>query len=128
MASIEEISILQNRLKCLLIGNYKIYFEFSKLPYMIKVGDVGIIHAEVPLFITDFMDLVAKIEGKHIETLEPLLWGRERIEKDIDITGVNKIYCGHNILPEADDYGNHRMIDIDAYKNKSGKLCIEKII
>ncbi len=96
---------------------------------MIVIENTAIIHAEVPLFITDFEDLVAKIEDMHIDTLESLLWGRLRIEMDINkkVDGINKIYCGHNILPEADNYGNHRMIDIGAYQTKSGKLHIEKI-
>lgn len=108
---------------------YKIYFEFSKLPYMIKIGDVAILHAEVPLYIDEFSDLVAKIENMHIETLESLLWGRMRIERNIDkkVDGINKIYCGHSIVQEADDYSNHRMIDVGAYRSKSGKLQIEKI-
>lgn len=107
----------------------KIYFEFSKLPYLIKIGNNAIIHAEVPLFITDFDDLIAKIEAKHIETLISLLWGRERIENDInqEVTGIDKIYCGHSIVQEADNYANHRMIDIGAYQSKSGRLHIEKI-
>jgi len=108
---------------------HKIYFQFSKLPYLIKVGNTALIHAEVPLFITDFSDLEAKIENMHIETLESLLWGRMRIETDINkyVKGIKTIYCGHSILPEPDFYGNHRCCDLGAYQSKNGKLCIEKI-
>jgi len=107
----------------------EIYDEFSKLPYLIKIGNVAIVHAEVPLFIESFKDLVTKIEDRHIETLESLLWGRERIENDINkkVNGIDQIYCGHNILQDADDYSNHRMIDTGAFQSKSGKLHIEKI-
>jgi len=107
----------------------EIYDEFSKLPYLIKIGNVAIVHAEVPLFIESFKDLVTKIEDRHIETLESLLWGRERIENDINkkVNGIDRIYCGHNILQDADDYSNHRMIDTGAFQSKFGKLHIEKI-
>jgi len=107
-----------------------IYYEFSRLPYVIQIGsDVGLVHAEVPLFIDDWQDLVNKVNNMHIDTLESLLWGRMRIEMDINkkVSGINTIYCGHTPLPEADNYGNHRCIDIGACKTKSGKLHIEKI-
>jgi len=108
---------------------HHIYFQFSKLPYLIQIENVAIIHAEVPLFINSFSDLVEKIEEQHIDTLESLLWGRLRVEMDINkkVDGIGKIYCGHTPLPEADNYGNHRVVDIGSYKTKSGKLHIEKI-
>jgi len=37
------------------------------------------------------------------------------------------ILCGHSVLQEADDYGNHRMVDTGAYINEKKKLHIEKI-
>jgi len=107
----------------------RIYSEFSKLPYLIQIEDVAIIHAEVPLFIHTFSDLIDKIENGHIETLQSLLWGRSRIEQDINkkVDGIDKIYAGHAIVQKADDYANHRMIDTGAYQTKSGQLHIEKI-
>jgi len=98
-------------------------------PYIIQIGDIGIVHAEVPLFINGWDELLEKTEKQHIDTLISLLWGRKRIERDVNknISGIEKIYCGHSIVQEQDNYANHRFIDTGAYLKVENRLYIEKI-
>ncbi len=107
-----------------------LYQAFYQLPYIIQIGDnIGIIHAEVPLYIRQWSELINEVKSHSMDTLESLLWGRKRISYDINdrISGIDVIFCGHSITQEADNYGNHRNIDTGAYARKGSTLHIEKI-
>jgi len=70
-----------------------------------------------------------KTKKQHIDTLISLLWGRQRIERDINqkVSGIKQIYCGHSIVQEPDDYANHHFIDTGSYLKAENSLYIEKI-
>ena len=107
-----------------------LYQELSQLPYVIQIGDdIGIVHAELPLYIRDWSELINQVKSYSMDTLESLLWGRQRISYDINdvIAGIKIIYCGHSITQKADNYGNLRNIDTGSYARKETLLHIEEV-
>jgi serine/threonine protein phosphatase 1 len=107
----------------------EIYYEFSQLPFVIEIGDVGIIHAEVPLEMKSWDELLDSVEKQDIDTLESLTWERQRITKNVNekIEGIRKIFCGHSIVEEVKEMENHIFIDTGAYAKPNNPLTILKI-
>ena len=122
--------------------NYdKILDKIVELPYIIEIESksgkkVGILHAEVPPNISDWELLKRKvINSKSIDEqlnlfnrnidLEVLVWGNHRISKYRrqqhkqriypDIVGIDLIYVGHTIVPEAVLFEKHYYIDTGCF-------------
>lgn len=77
------------------------------LPYIIKVGDVAILHAECTL---------ASINDIGGEDTHMLTWGRSIINDGIaGIVGdIKHIVVGHSVVPKPVRVGNHVFIDTGA--------------
>ncbi len=107
-----------------------LYSAFIKLPLIIQIGkNIAMVHAEVPLEIKSWSEVKDKVMSQDPDMLDSLVWGRERVDKDInvDIAGISVIFCGHSIHQQAENYGNHRVIDTGAYAREENLLHIEKI-
>lgn len=112
--------------------------EISQLPYMIEIETptnrrVGIVHAQVPPMINDWLALKTMVETNDVDgaqlswfgPLFSLVWGRERIDKykaqqDKDrvypnIKNIDEIFVGHTILPDPVKHEKHHYIDTGAF-------------
>lgn len=108
--------------------------QFLELPYAISIetehGEVGVVHADIPnnYSWTKLLEKLSKNKVKKRE-LEALLWSREtyreycksiennELTKEYNVSGVHKVYVGHNIVPVPSLFGNLTFIDTGAYCN-----------
>jgi serine/threonine protein phosphatase 1 len=77
----------------------KIQARLARLPLAIQVGDVGIVHAEVPAGMDWEGFLEAMEGGEDPVALESALWGRERVEArdERGVRGVGRVFSGHTV-------------------------------
>jgi serine/threonine protein phosphatase 1 len=82
--------------------------EADKLPNGIRVGDIGVIHAECPL--CDW-DLLAIDQGEHLKA--KAMWARTRISYGVQslVQGVTAVVVGHSPVKDVTVLGNHVYID-----------------
>jgi serine/threonine protein phosphatase 1 len=80
--------------------------EIEKLPLIIKVGDILILHARLPNVTS-----LEEIECRPETYKELILWDRRKPLSRIPIPGISKVYCGHSIVSEAVEVGGTRNID-----------------
>lgn len=105
---------------------------FEKLPFAIEIvrdtGKVGIIHANWPVQIANWEDLVDSVNGDmgHYY-LDDIIWGRGRIRNGdtSGVEGLEKLYVGHSIVKEKIILGNIHYIDTGAFK--TDMLWVEEI-
>lgn len=112
--------------------------RFLQLPLAVQVGDIGLVHAEVPGNDWDNITRLARprvvypivvypglaypgdevypglLVPKH--DLKQMIWGRTKITlKDTTIVkNISKVYVGHTVLKEAVILGNVHYIDTGA--------------
>ena len=100
------------------LGNHLLP-KLQELPYVIKFGNLTILHAEVTL------DNINDID---IEDIQMLTWGRSRINSgDTSIVnGTDYIVVGHTPVSSPICVGNHVYIDTGACF-PSGKLTLINI-
>lgn len=82
--------------------------EANELPNGLKVGNIGVVHAECPL--PDW-DLLAIDSGNYLR--EKAMWSRRRIDRKENwkVRGVDAVVVGHTPTKEALVLGNHVYID-----------------
>ena len=94
---------------------------FRKLPLAMEVqtprGLVGLVHGEVPLGM-DWPTFVRNLEQGDARTVKACLWGRDRVEGNIQdvVPGVGRIFSGHT--PQdgcVGRYGNMFVVDTGAF-------------
>ena len=108
------------------------------LPIIIQVGDVGILHAEPPKYLSTWQDIIDQKDSEHCR--ETLIWGRSRVlipfdinNKANQIAGISKIYVGHTVTLKPITKGNIRWIETGVWMShwsddeEDGYLTIEKI-
>ena len=96
----------------------------DKLPLIIQIDDVIIIHAVLP-----DVESLEEIENKPEIYLETILWERGTYPP-VRIPGINRVYVGHSIVNEPKQYGKIINIDTGAflkYWDREGKLTIFQI-
>ena len=89
--------------------------EFSKLPYAIQVGNVGIVHA-YPL--ADWKATLKCIKNKNRILMNNLIWDRT-VAKQIEmgryhfppISGIDKVIVGHSIMRDVTYSSNVIFLD-----------------
>lgn len=95
------------------------YNLVKTLPYIINLNinnkNIAIIHAEFPKNFVNWND--AHMDLQRYSFKETLLWGRTRIEKNLQniVTNIDEIYCGHTVVKEPVKLGNHNYIDTGAF-------------
>lgn len=97
----------------------EIYRRFCKLPYVIKVGNIAIIHADIPYKCKTWDDIVDMVERETFEYYnnETFLWSRQTVKKMLErnIEGIDKIYLGHTIIKNPIELGNMIFIDTGSF-------------
>lgn len=80
----------------------------NELPNAIKVGDIGVIHAECPL---QDWDLLAIDSGRYLR--EEGMWSRKRISAQTQwrVRGVEAVVVGHTPVDKVTVLGNHVYLD-----------------
>ena len=97
------------------LRNMKTYLEFkndlaprvAKLPYIIRVGDVAVVHAEV---------IKSHIDQVSLKDTKSMIWGRTRVQntnRDL-VEGVSHVVVGHTPVRLPVTIGNHVYIDTGA--------------
>lgn len=83
----------------------------NELPNGVRVGNIGVVHAECPL--TDW-DLLAIDKGHYLR--EEAMWARKRINYGIStlVQGVDAVVVGHTPVKTPTVLGNHVYIDTGA--------------
>lgn len=107
---------------------------FYALPVTIKIdtplGAVGIIHAEVPMFIKDWQHVEFAVEDINLAKLNKSLfvWGRTRYEPSYGrldpnerVKNVELIICGHTPVNQPTRRGNHLNIDTGVVFGVTGR-------
>lgn len=81
--------------------------KLNELPYIIKVGNVAILHAECT---------AATLEELDLEDVQMLTWGRTITSSGIAgiVGGIDHIVVGHSVVPKPVRVGNHVFIDTGA--------------
>lgn len=101
---------------------------FESLPIVItvdtKFGKVGIIHADCPVH--DWNELNDSLHNNKY-AIEYCIWGRVRINDNDDtpIDNIWRVYHGHSIVEDREQYGNVHFIDTGAFHTK--KLTLVEI-
>jgi serine/threonine protein phosphatase 1 len=99
--------------------------EIEKLPLIIKIDDILILHARLP-----DVACLEEIERNPETYKELILWDRKEPLSKIPIPGITKVYCGHNIVSEVEEVGGTRNIDTGCclkYYGYGGNLTMEKL-
>jgi serine/threonine protein phosphatase 1 len=104
----------------------RLYQTVDKLPLIIQLGDVIIVHATLPI-----LHSLKDIEIAPRKYIETVLWERENIPP-VAIPGISKVFVGHTIVTEPTTYGITTNIDTGAflrYSNRGikGKLTIVEV-
>lgn len=102
--------------------------RFKRLPIVIQVGNIGVVHAEIPF--SDWDDIPNVVNLCHPYELEQMLWGRTKIRSGNtdSIKNIDKVYVGHTVVTEWRILGNVYYIDTGAvYNGPNGRLTILKI-
>ena len=83
--------------------------KVNELPNAIKVGDIGVIHAECPL---QDWDILAIDQGRYLR--EEAMWSRKRMSSQSNwkVRGIKAVVVGHTPVKEATVLGNHVYIDL----------------
>lgn len=102
----------------------RIQARLAMLPLAIQVGEVGIVHAEVPAGMgwPDFIEAIE--EGGDQVALESVLWGRARVEArdERGVRGIGRVFSGHTIQwGGGRKLGNMRAIDTGAVFSELGE-------
>lgn len=84
--------------------------KIKELPYIIQVGEYGIIHSRLPenMQWQKAIELIDEVNFQEI-----ILWARE--EFSCVHEGIKKIYAGHTIYNEPKLFGNLEIIDTGAF-------------
>lgn len=83
----------------------------SQLPYAITIDEkIGVCHAEPPTL--DWNDAIGEPSSYH---KEKMIWGRNRVYRDLVTENIDITYHGHTILKEKTTRGNAVFIDTGAY-------------
>lgn len=99
----------------------RIYNAVKPLPIAMQVdtdiGPVGIVHADIPAGMT-WSEFLEQIENGDSKAENTALWSRTRARMHKiagEVTGIERIYCGHNIVDAPLLAGNVRYIDTGAF-------------
>ena len=86
----------------------KLIVKANNLPNAIKVGGIGVVHAECPL---QDWDLLAIDSGRYLR--EEGMWSRKRISSQTQwrVRGVEAVVVGHTPIKEVTVLGNHVYLD-----------------
>ncbi len=85
------------------------------LEFMSPMGRIGVLHAEVPLSCSSWIQLKSRLIDQDECCIESVLWGRNRVTQRINqpVKEVDWICAGHTTLPYGVEvFGN--MIDLDS--------------
>ena len=85
------------------------YNIVKKLPIIIQVGNVGIVHADINYtYWNDFKEAI-----KDERNIANAIWGRNRISRHIEnnIIGIDKVILDHAVLSYPQELGNTLYID-----------------
>lgn len=88
--------------------------RFLDLPIAIKTGDIGIVHADVPLMTWDQMKTeLLGYPHASIRFINPIIWSRTRAQYGAGsyVSGVKALVVGHTPMNEATVYQNVYHID-----------------
>lgn len=87
------------------------YMITNELPYMIEVGKIGIVHAD--LASTYWENIKDDVLTDANNARQTILWGRNRIRQLINsrIIGIDNVILGHTVVPAPVDLGNTKYID-----------------
>lgn len=97
--------------------------ELRKAPMLIEIetdnGNVGVIHADIPEYLTwnEFKNYINK--GDEASVLQAL-WGRNRLDysKEKEVKGIKYVFVGHTVQAKARKLANVIAIDTGAvFKN-----------
>jgi serine/threonine protein phosphatase 1 len=77
------------------------------LPYIIRIGDVAMLHAECT---------AASLDDLELDDAHMLTWGRSIIRSGVGgiVGGAKHIVVGHSVVPDPVRLGNHVFIDTGA--------------
>lgn len=110
-----------------------IYTAVKPLPLAIEIdsvlGPIGVVHADIPPGMTWSAFLQALEQGDDL-AVQTALWSRTRAKMHRiagEVEGVERVYCGHNIVNEPLLAGNVRYIDTGAYLPEQGQLTMVEI-
>ena len=96
-----------------------------KLPFVIVVGDILILHACLP----DVASLKS-IEQNLDEYIDTLLWHRGKMPDEIRVPGIRRVYYGHTPVAKVGEHNGFINIDTGAflrYGGMVGKLTVKEI-
>jgi serine/threonine protein phosphatase 1 len=99
--------------------------KVSRLPLIIQVEDTLILHACLP-----DVDSLEEVERYPDIYRDTIIWYRDKPSWSIRIPGINKVYCGHNIVNKIEEHNGMINIDTGAflrYHGAQGKLTIVKL-
>ena len=105
----------------------------AALPLVIEIETthrkVGIVHADIPPGM-NWQEFVTQIEAGAPDIEATALWSRTRANLYKiagDVPGIERIYCGHNIVEKPLMAGNVNYIDTGAYMPKAGRMTMIEI-
>lgn len=114
-------------------NRHAMHSAVNKLPLAIEVdtqiGKVGIVHADIPPGL-DWDSFLARVEEGDEYVEQIALWSRTRARMHKiagEISGIARVYCGHNIVDAPLQAGNVRYIDTGAYLPEAGQLTMVEI-
>ena len=83
------------------------YYLVYKLPLVIQVGNVGLVHGDINYTYWD--DFINNLYNNY----ENCIWGKNRISRNIynNIIGIDKVILGHTVLSYPTELGNTLYID-----------------
>jgi serine/threonine protein phosphatase 1 len=110
-----------------------IYVSIKPLPLAMEIETahcrVGIVHADIPPSI-EWEAFISQLEAQDLNAEQTALWSRTRAKLHKiagDVPGIERIYCGHNIVDKPLKAGNVRYIDTGAYQPEVGRLTMIEI-
>jgi serine/threonine protein phosphatase 1 len=103
----------------------KLAHTVSRLPLIIQVEDVLVLHACLP-----DVDSLEEIERNPDVYRDTIIWYRGKPPQAIRIPGISKVYCGHNIVDKIEEHNGMINIDTGAflrYHGAQGKLTVVRL-
>lgn len=92
------------------------------LPYAMEVEYkdtlFGVVHAEVPFFITSWQNFIWNIEQENMTAINVALWGRSVFAfpyEENDVTGIDITIHGHNTIEKATRINDRVWLDTGRY-------------
>ena len=108
----------------------------KSMPYAISIdtpmGQVGVVHADMPAHY-NWTKLANDLQKRKLNDkgIKPLLWSRETFRQywmalesgvmveEPQVSGIHKVYMGHNVVRNPVLYGNMVFIDTGTYCNNT---------